>query len=96
MPDREKVIKGLEEISDYFFSIYHHSKDREEINKAKDRCDAVEDAISLLKEQEAKPVELHTNAYGTKFYFCPKCKRELFHTRNLNFCERCGQEVKWE
>ena len=49
-----------------------------------------------LKEHEPKPVELHTNAYGTKFYFCPKCKRELFHTRNLNFCERCGQEVKWD
>lgn len=53
------------------------------------------DILEFLKEQEPKPVELHTNAYGTKFYFCPKCKRELFHTRNLNFCERCGQEVRW-
>lgn len=52
MIDRRKVVKGLEEISDYFFSVYHHSKDREEINNAKDRCDAVEDALSLLKEQE--------------------------------------------
>ena len=54
-----------------------------------------EKILALLKEQEAKPV-VHTNAYGTKFYFCPKCKRELFHTRNLNFCERCGQAVKWD
>lgn len=54
MTDREKVIKGLEEISDYFFNVYHRSKDREEINNAKDRCDAVEDALVLLKEQEAK------------------------------------------
>lgn len=62
------------------------------------RCmeELLTDALSLLKAQEPKPVELHTNAYGTKFYFCPKCKRELFHTRNLNFCERCGQAVKWE
>lgn len=52
MLDSEKVIKDLEEISDYFFGIYHHSKDREEINKAKDRCNAVEEAISLLKEQD--------------------------------------------
>ena len=52
MHDIEKVIKGLEEISDYFFGVYHHSKDREEINKAKDRCDAVEDALALLKEQQ--------------------------------------------
>lgn len=56
----------------------------------------LDDAIEFLKEQEPKPVELHTNAYGTRFYFCPKCKRELFHTRNLNFCERCGQAVKWD
>ena len=54
-----------------------------------------EKILALLKDQEPKPVELH-NAYGTKFYFCPKCKRELFHTRNLNFCERCGQAVKWD
>lgn len=52
MSDREKVIKGLEEISDYFFSVYHHAKDREEIIEAKDRCDAVENALALLKEQD--------------------------------------------
>jgi len=60
MSDLEKTIKGLEEISDYFFSVYHHSKDREEINKSKDRCDAVEDAISMLKEQEAQKWNLLT------------------------------------
>ena len=54
------------------------------------------DVLELLKEQEPKPVELHTNAYGTKFYFCPKCKRELFRTLNLNFCEKCGQAVQWD
>lgn len=58
--------------------------------------DEAEDIVTLLKEQEPKLVELHTNAYGTRFYFCPKCKRELFHTRDLNFCEKCGQAVKWE
>ena len=60
-----------------------------------EKADA-EKILALLKEHEPKPVELHTNAYGTKFYFCPKCKRELFHTRNLNFCEKCGQAVKWD
>ena len=60
-----------------------------------EKADA-EKILALLKDQEPKPVELHTNAYGTKFYFCPKCKRELFHTRDLNFCEKCGLEVEWE
>ena len=66
MTDREKVIKGLEEISDYFFSVYRHSKDREEINNAKDRCDTVEDALALLKEQEE-----------AKTIICPKCGDEI-------------------
>lgn len=50
MTNSGKVIKGLEEISDYFFNAYHHSKNREEMN----RCDAVEDALTLLKEQETE------------------------------------------
>ena len=52
MTYKEKVIKGLEEISDYLFGVYHYSKDREEINKAKDWRDVVEDAIALLKNPD--------------------------------------------
>ena len=72
------------------------SKRREGLVPLECMEELMKDALELLKEQEPKPVELHTNAYGTRFYFCPKCKRELFHTRNLNFCEKCGQAVKWE
>ena len=72
------------------------SKRREGLLPLECMEELMKDALELLKEQEPKPVELHTNAYGTRFYFCPKCKRELFHTRNLNFCEKCGQAVKWE
>ena len=72
------------------------SKRREGLVPLECMEELMKDALELLKEQEQKPVELHTNAYGTRFYFCPKCKRELFHTRNLNFCEKCGQAVKWE
>ena len=93
MTDQEKVIKGTEIClsggkPDRCRSCPYHL----------DGCDRQRmlDTLALLKEQEPKPVELRTNAYGTKFYFCPKCKRELFHTRNLNFCERCGQAVKWD
>ena len=89
MDDREKVIKGLEEISDYFFSVYHHSKDREEINKAKDRCDAVEDALALLKEQEA--IKPKNDAFGHPC--CPKCN--VLAYRSWRFCPHCGQAVEW-
>jgi len=83
MTDREQVIAELQYM-------------KRDVLADSDKDITLNKAIAMLKEQEPKPVELHTNAYGTKFYFCPKCKRELFHTRNLNFCERCGQEVKWE
>lgn len=95
--DREKVIKGVEEISDYFFSVYRHSKDREEINEAKDRCDAVEDALALLKEQEVKNV---VNMTLSKDCFliasCPKCNALLTRVEHKNYCGYCGQAVKWE
>ena len=80
MDDREKVIKGLEEISDYFFSVYHHSKDREEINKAKDRCDAVEDALALLKEQEDM-VPIHAVADWLAWYAVPPNNANLSHDK---------------
>ena len=101
MPDREKVIKRLEEISDYFFSVYHCSKGREEINKAKDRCDAVEDALALLKEQEPMMVlsqrecETLPNHYERKG-FCPKCHQVVEWLLNRSYCGFCGQAVKWE
>lgn len=95
MIEREKVIKRLEEISDYFFNVYHRSKDREEINKAKDRCDAVEDAIALLKEQEPMMVRLTTSTIR-----CPKCGKQITSRgaihREIKFCWKCGQAVKWE
>lgn len=96
MSDREKVIKGLEEISDYFFSVYHHSKDREEINEAKDRCDAVENALALLKEQDEpiKPTLNESHSYVSDAFKCGKCGHTIrFHAK---YCEDCGQAVKWE
>ena len=52
MIDREKVIKGLEEISDYFFDIYRNDTDSYKCEKAQEYSDVAIDAIALLKEQE--------------------------------------------
>ena len=107
MTEREKVIKRLEEISDYFFSVYHRSKNREEINKAKDRCDAVEDAIALMKEQEASkghwiPVKSPTGveAFGVKEMTvqsvrCSACNAEEDVSFSVyKFCPRCGAKME--
>ena len=54
------------------------------------------DALALLKEQEAKPVIVTTNAYGTRFYHCPKCNRDLYIYPRQWYCGNCGQAVKWD
>lgn len=52
MPDKENVIKGLEEISDYFFDIYRNDTDSYKCEKAQEYSDVAIDTISLLKEQQ--------------------------------------------
>lgn len=58
MAEREKVIKELEKIIEYFFKIYREGEDREMCEIALDRADIIDDAISLLKEQEARVMTL--------------------------------------
>lgn len=50
--DREKVLKGLEEISDYFFDIYRNDTDSYKCEKAQEYSDCAIDAIAMLKEQQ--------------------------------------------
>ena len=53
MPDMEKVIKGLEEISDYFFDIYRNDTDSYKCEKAQEYSDVAIDALAMLKERDA-------------------------------------------
>jgi len=50
--DREKVIKGLEGINDYFFDIYRNDTDSYKCEKAQEYSDCAIDSIALLKEQQ--------------------------------------------
>ena len=52
MVDREKVIRGLEEVSDFFYDMYRKEQDSYKYTKAKEYCDIAEDALALLKEQQ--------------------------------------------
>lgn len=52
MADLESVIKGLEEIIDYFFDIYRNDTDGYKCDKAQEHSNAAIDAISLLKKQQ--------------------------------------------
>lgn len=56
MTDREKIIKGLEEISDYFFAIYRKDTDSYTCAKAQEYNDVTIDAISMLKKHEPREI----------------------------------------
>lgn len=111
MTDREKVIKGFEcchvmvhdlgpDKTSCGICPYKNVQTEEQINLGGIECIAVlhDDALAMLKEQEAKPVKITKNAYNHKFYYCPNCGRgfeDTYYKRPL-YCDKCGQAVKWE
>ena len=82
MPDREKVIKGLEQfISD--FKPYCG-------NKAD--WGRVFDALALLKAQE--PVTPCRDTFLN--WRCGYCKTEIDRYEGHKYCPNCGKKVRWE
>ena len=101
MPDREKVIKGLEILING--CEYIHCDDCcFYISTKPTRCGLREeqikdDALALLKEQEAvEPIKPLDKDDGYTF-MCSNCKGELFCGDVIrdNFCPTCGRSVKW-
>ena len=45
--------------------------------------------VSMLKEQEPKPV-------GKEWNECPNCGKVLSSIEHIHFCGMCGQAVKWD
>ena len=91
MTDRGKVIRGLEEFKADLKPFSGNHADWQK----------VDDALELLKAKEPKPPIVKENAYGWKFFYCPSCGREFNANRKHgrvneeNFCDKCGQAVKW-
>ena len=90
MIDREKVIKGLEKLRK---DLGYGLPDRSDVVMR--YLNSLTDAISLLKEQEPMMVRLTTSTIR-----CPKCGKQITSRgaihREINFCWKCGQAVKWE
>ena len=84
--DREKVIKGLETIKQFFG--YGLPSTAEMFDSY---YGILNDAIVLLKEQEA--VEPKHNPLSPTDWFCGKCGMCI--SRFHDYCPSCGQEVKW-
>lgn len=100
MPDREKVIKGLEycmggcQVSCFkcpYREIGHQPPD------CLDNCMILQDAVELLKEQEPiKPDKekiMDCFSYFVEVYHCGKCGKDV---TGCNYCPSCGRKVKWK
>lgn len=101
MPDKKKVIKGLEICygppSKCEDCPYHDLPDEQSCNDV-----LCLDALAVLKKHEQKAIEYHDNPFtGLPVAHCPNCMRyarqfDSSVEEETHFCPWCGQEVKWE
>ncbi len=108
MIDREKVIRAVDSCFEDWLERHRyflHPSDLEKVRQTK------ADALVLLKEQESKLITTKVRkvlwdetddgpVYNMDtFYCCPKCGYVLSRTnknKDIHFCSKCGQAVKWE
>ena len=99
MPDREKVIKALQNCSvqnDVGCQQCPYFESRKAYGHEWCTTEMAQDALELLKEREAITIKKTKEPYGYGVYggICPKC-RNWIQSAHL-FCGFCGQAVKWE
>ena len=106
MTAREKVIKGLERCRQREFNGCNGCPYKDEFHSTIEGClwCRIDDAIALLKEQEA--VEPYMDYDGHDVWRCGNCGATIFHIEHsqadedwksyAKFCRQCGKKVKWE
>ena len=96
MPDREKVMRGLRYCLERSQEKVHCGDCPYWFDDFESGChvyDMMRDAIELL---EVKDVEIKTNAYSWKFYYCPTCGKDFYgFDKRVRFCNQCGQGIRW-
>ena len=100
MPDREKVIDGLEMLRFFnqragreLWADKPHDVQEQDISNA----DVIyESAIAMLKEQEAVKPKSKTRHGSTTMvqHWCGNCM-VMLHGKP-KYCPNCGRKVKWE
>lgn len=93
MPDREKVIKGLECCKIPFTKCYDGGCPYFENDGCKARLKG--DALALLKAQEPINPIMVKGARST-YLKCGYCYAWLPQNEKPNYCSNCGKAVKWD
>ena len=100
MPNREKVIKGLEHCQPHAYSGMNCEECpyRKPSLSERKECDCVRelhnDVLDLLKWQEAvAPEKEHSGSGITWWNVCGNCKTAI--NPNDKYCHECGRAVKW-
>ena len=94
MPDKEKVIKGIEHCD---FGCYGNCYEKECPYYQSNDCtnELKNDILALLKEQESV---VHPESSCEMTYItnccCDLCGVQLI--REDNFCRCCGKRIEWE
>lgn len=95
MPDKEKIIKAVEEAFDLVYSDFIGTDDFNETEWEQNKADALE----LLKEQET------SDTNQSRIFHCKKCgygiddiylTDESAYPIEPNYCPNCGRLVKWK
>ena len=102
MPDRERVIKWLEECQKpeyscmncpYYLEVDESAMDEAVLEHCTDQL--MRDALALLREQEpAEPHQEYDSDDGTWYYGCGVCHEAI--DPNDAYCRHCGRAVKWD
>ena len=91
--DREKVIKGLEELQTWLKhiqSVGYHG----DIPEYRERELTVSDALVLLREQKAVAPVCTEYDRAIVLFSCRDCKTQLLYGQR--YCHMCGRKVKWD
>ena len=96
MTDKENVITHLQII--HTWAEFARERDLQFFTPKhlEDIAQWSDDAIALLKEQEAQFVQNIGQQITFKSGLCPNCGKMLNTTCNKKFCGDCGKAVKWD
>jgi exosome complex RNA-binding protein Csl4 len=85
--DMEKVVRAFEQYVYNFVELTTTDEYNHQI---------LEQVLALLKEQEAKQVNISQTHCGMKYGLCPRCEKQIDTLVNPHYCGNCGQELKWK